>query len=84
LDVTTELPVLAAPLPSRSQWACCWLGGQLRGLKKGHQVIIMDGFQACEYLVPGAKYVRENPAMLTFLGYYDRYVFCLTKICDVL
>jgi hypothetical protein len=61
-----------------------WLGSQLRGLKKGHQVIITDGFQACEYLVPGAKHVRENPATLTFLGYYDRYVFCLTKICDVL
>src|SRR5262249_2862335 len=26
LDVATELPVLAALLPSRSQWACRWLG----------------------------------------------------------
>jgi hypothetical protein len=30
LDVDTELPVLAALLPSRSQWACRWLGRQLR------------------------------------------------------
>jgi hypothetical protein len=34
LDVYTELPVLAALLPSRSQWACRWLGRQLRQLKK--------------------------------------------------
>src|SRR5215472_12990238 len=34
LDVATELPVLAALLPSRSQWACRWLGRQLRLLKK--------------------------------------------------
>jgi hypothetical protein len=33
-DVPTELPVLAALLPSRSQWACRWLGVQLRRLHK--------------------------------------------------
>jgi transposase-like protein len=57
LDVTTELPVLAALLPSRSQWACRWLGVQLRQLKKVPHVIITDGLQAYAYLVPGAKHV---------------------------
>jgi hypothetical protein len=32
LDVPTELPVLAALLPSRSHWACRWVGRQLHGL----------------------------------------------------
>jgi transposase-like protein len=57
LDVTTELPVLAALLPSRSQWACRWLGWQLRQLKKVPRVIITDGLQAYAYLVPKAKHV---------------------------
>jgi transposase-like protein len=57
LDVTTELPVLAALLPSRSQWACRWIGAQLRQLKKIPQVIITDGLQAYAYLMPGAKHV---------------------------
>jgi hypothetical protein len=43
LDVTTELPVLGALLPSRSQWACRWLGAQLCQLKKIPRVIITDG-----------------------------------------
>ncbi len=46
LDVATELPVLAARLPSRSPWACRWLGCQLRLRKKVPQVIITDGLQA--------------------------------------
>lgn len=57
LDVTTELPVLGALLPSRSQWACRWIGAQLRQLKKIPRVIITDGLQAYAYLVPGAKHV---------------------------
>jgi transposase-like protein len=57
LDVATELPVLAALLPSRSQWACRWLGCQLRLLKKVPQVIITDGLQAYAAMVPGAKHV---------------------------
>jgi transposase-like protein len=57
LDVPTELPVLAALLPSRSQWACRWVGRQLRLLKKVPRVIITDGLQAYEYLVPGAQHV---------------------------
>lgn len=57
LDVPTELPVLAALLPSRGQWACRWVGRQLRQLKKVPQVLITDGLQAYAYLVPGAKHV---------------------------
>jgi transposase-like protein len=57
LDVTTELPVLAALLPSRSQWTCRWLGAQLRRLNKVPQVIITDGLQAYAYLAQGAKHV---------------------------
>ena len=57
LDVPTELPVLAALLPSRSQWAWRWLGRQLRQLKKVPRVLITDGLQAYVYLVPGAKHV---------------------------
>jgi transposase-like protein len=57
LDVPTELPVLAALLPSRSQWACRWLGRQLRLRKHVPQVLITDGLAAYAYLVPGAKHV---------------------------
>jgi transposase-like protein len=57
LDVATELPVLAALLPSRSQWACRWLGHQLRRLKHVPQVIITDGLQAYMAMMPGAKHV---------------------------
>ena len=57
LDVAPELPVLTALLPSRSQWACRWLGVQLRRLKQVPQVIITDGLQAYASLVQGAKHV---------------------------
>jgi hypothetical protein len=57
LDVTTELPVLAALLPSRSQWAWRWLGVPRRQLKKVPHVSITDGLQAYAYLVPGTKHV---------------------------
>jgi transposase len=57
LDVSTKLPVLAALPPSRSQWACRWIGRQLHGLKKVPRVVITDGLQAYEYLVPGAQHV---------------------------
>ncbi len=57
LDGTTELPVLAALLPSRSQWACRWLGSQLHRLKHVPRVLITDGLPAYAYLVPGARHV---------------------------
>lgn len=49
--------MLAALLPSRSQWACRWLGVQLRRLHKVPQVIITDGLQAYAYLAQGAQHV---------------------------
>ena len=57
MDVATALPVLTAFLPSRRQWACRWLGVQLRRLKQVPQVIITDGLQAYASLVQGAKHV---------------------------
>jgi transposase-like protein len=57
LDVPTELPVLAVLLPSRSQWACRWVGAQLHQLKKMPRVIVTDGLQAYAYLLPAAKHV---------------------------
>jgi transposase-like protein len=57
LDVPTELPMLAALLPSRGQWACRWVGRQLRQLKKVPKVLITDGLRAYAYLVPGATHV---------------------------
>ena len=57
VDVPTELPVLAALMPSRGQWACRWVGRQLRQLKKVPKVLITDGLQAYAYLVPGAQHV---------------------------
>ena len=57
LDVPTELPVLTALLPSRGQWACRWVGRQVRQRKKVPKVLITDGLQAYASLVPGAKHV---------------------------
>jgi transposase-like protein len=57
LDVATELPVLALLLPSRRQWACRWLGRQLRQLKHVPRVLITDGLPAYAYVLPGAQHV---------------------------
>src|SRR3989449_397526 len=57
LDVPTELPLLAALLPSRGQWACRWVGRQLRQRNKVPKALITDGLQAYAYLAPGAKHV---------------------------
>ena len=46
LDVSTALPVLAALLPSRGQWACRWVGWQVRQRTKVPKVLITDGVQA--------------------------------------
>ncbi len=55
LDVATELPILAALLPSRSPWACRGLGRQLHLLTHGPQVLITDGLPAYAAMVPGAQ-----------------------------
>jgi hypothetical protein len=46
LEVHTELPVLTALLPSRGQWACRWIGRQLRQLNTVPRVLITDGLPA--------------------------------------
>jgi transposase-like protein len=43
LETATALPGLAVLLPSRRNWACRWLGRQLRRLRKGPHVIITAG-----------------------------------------
>jgi len=57
LDVETELPVLAALLPSRTKWACRWIGCQLNRIKKVPHTIITDGLQAYDHLWLGVKHV---------------------------
>lgn len=57
LDVPTELPVVAALLPSRGQWACRGVGRPLRWRNTVPRGLITDGFQAYASLVPGAKHV---------------------------
>jgi hypothetical protein len=54
-EVPTELPVLGPLRPSRSQWACRWLGAPRRQLKTLPRVLITDGLPASAALVPGAK-----------------------------
>jgi hypothetical protein len=53
LDVSSELPMLAAVPPSRSQWVCRWISRHLHGLKKVSRVVITAGLQAYEHLEPG-------------------------------
>src|SRR5262249_54256411 len=55
LAATPAVPVPEALVPSRSQWACRWLGRQLCLLKHVPQVIITDGLQAYAYLAQGAR-----------------------------
>lgn len=60
LDGETELPVLAALLPSRSRWACRWVGIRLRRIGQMPKVVITDGLLAYHYLLEwleGAKQV---------------------------
>ena len=49
--------MLTALLPSRGQWACRWIGRQLRQLTHVPHVFITDGLPAYVYLVQGAKHV---------------------------
>lgn len=57
LDADTQLPVLAALLPSRTRWACRFVGCQLKRIKKIPRVIITDGLAAYEALLAGAQHV---------------------------
>jgi transposase-like protein len=57
LDVATQLPVLATLLPSRSKWACRWIGVKLKSIGKMPGVIITDGLLSYHYLLEGAKHM---------------------------
>lgn len=60
LAAETELPVLAALLPSRSRWACRWVGMMLRRIGQMPKVVITDGLLAYHYLLAvlaGAKQI---------------------------
>jgi len=57
LDTSTELPILAALLPSRSRWACRWVGLKLQRLGKKPTEIVTDGLRAYHYLLNGAKHI---------------------------
>jgi transposase-like protein len=55
LDTQTGLPVLASLLPTRSKWACRWLGIMLKRIGKIPRVIITDGLLSYGYLMDKAQ-----------------------------
>jgi transposase-like protein len=57
LDTQTGLPVLASLLPTRSKWACRWLGIMLKRVGKIPRVIITDGLLSYGYLMDGVKHI---------------------------
>lgn len=59
LDRATELPVLAVLLPSRSRWACRWVGLMLRRIQKVPRVVITDGLLAYHSLIELLKGARH-------------------------
>ncbi len=57
LDTQTGLPVLASLLPTRSKWACRWIGVMLKRIGKIPRVIITDGLLSYSYLMDGVKHI---------------------------
>jgi len=57
LDTQTGIPVLASLLPSKSRWACRWLGIMLKRIGKNPRTIITDGLRSYHYLMDGAKHI---------------------------
>ena len=57
LDHTTGLPIVAELLKSRSQWACQWIGIQLKRIKIIPQVIVTDGLASYRYLLKGVPHL---------------------------
>ena len=51
LDHPTGLPIIAELLKSRSQWACQWIGIQLKRIKIIPRVIVTDGLASYRYLL---------------------------------
>ena len=57
LDTQTGLPVLASLLPTRSKWACRWIGVMLKRIGKIPRVIITDGLLSYNNLMDGVKHI---------------------------
>ena len=57
LDHTTGLPIVAELLKSRSQWACQWIGIQLKRIKIIPRVIVTDGLASYRYLLEGVTHL---------------------------
>jgi transposase-like protein len=57
LDHKTGLPIVASLLATRSQWACRWIGRQLKRMGKPPTVIITDGLLSYQYVVEEAKQI---------------------------
>jgi len=57
LDIQTGLPVVTSLLPTRSRWACRWIGVKLKRIGKLPKVIITDGLPSYHYLAEGVKHV---------------------------
>jgi len=70
LDGPTELPVLAALLPSRSQWACRWIGRQLPRLFKeqGLAVLSIDPVQVFVHYALAELFLGAHLAQLQASG----------------
>jgi transposase-like protein len=54
---STGLPLLGSLLATRSQWACRWIGVQLKRLGKLPTVIITDGLLSYSHVLEGAKHL---------------------------
>ena len=50
LDADTGLPLLTSLLDSRGEWACRWMGTQLKALGHVPRAFITDGMVAYRYL----------------------------------
>jgi transposase-like protein len=57
LDHTTGLPIVAELLKSRSQWACQWIGIQLKRIQIIPRVIVTDGLASYRYLLEGVTHL---------------------------
>jgi transposase-like protein len=57
LDHDTGLPILGSLSSTRSQWACRWIGVQLRRLWVVPKVIITDGLLSYRHVMEGAQHL---------------------------
>jgi transposase-like protein len=57
LDHNTGLPIVASLLATKSQWACRWIGVQLRRVGVVPKVLITDGLLSYSHVLAGAKHL---------------------------